>query len=201
MSGFIAIEGLDGVGKSTVVQRLAEHFCGHAMSTPGPALRECRSTVLQVFAEDELAKALFYTASVSSQGRQARRLVESGNWVFMDRYWDSTRAYAKARGVSADLDALGSALVQPDLTVLLILDEAERLARLTTRGATAEDMETLDPQFRECVLAQLQARASLVVDISGLVIEDVVTKVASAIYRATDIAQGIMVVTASPLPQ
>lgn len=182
MSGFVAIEGLDGVGKSTVVQQLAALFSGHAMSTPGPALREARPAVLQAFAEDELAKALFYTASVSSQGRQARQLADAGSWVFMDRYWDSTLAYAQARGVYADLAALSSALVQPDLTVLLVLDETERQARLKVRGATAEDMETLDPQFRACVLAQLQTRASLVIDISGLAIEDVVTKVASAIY-------------------
>ena len=184
MSGFVAIEGLDGVGKSTVVQQLAALFSGHAMSTPGPALREARPAVLQAFAEDELAKALFYTASVSSQGRQARQLADAGSWVFMDRYWDSTLAYAQARGVSADLAALSSALVQPDLTVLLLLDEAERQARLTARGATAEDMETLDPAFRQCVLDALQAKASLVVDITGLAMQEVATKVASAIYAS-----------------
>lgn len=184
MGSFVVIEGLDGIGKSTVVQQLAAHFSGHAMSTPGPALRECRPTVLQAFAKDELAKALFYTASVSSQGRQARRLAEAGDWVFMDRYWDSTLAYARARGVSADLDALGSALVPPDLTVLLVLDEAERQSRLAARGATAEDMETMDPQFRDCVLAELRARASLVIDITGFAIEEVVTTVASMILAS-----------------
>lgn len=184
MSGFVAIEGLDGVGKSTVVKALAALFSGHAMSTPGSVLHEVRPAVLQAFAENELAKALFYTASVSSQGRQARQLADSGNWVFMDRYWASTLAYAQARGVSADLATLSNALVQPDLTVLLVLDEAERQARLMARGATEEDMETLDPAFRQCVLTALQARASLVVDISGLAMEEAAARVVSAIYAS-----------------
>jgi len=181
MGGFVAIEGLDGVGKSTLVRQLAEMFSGHAMSTPGPALRGARPAVLEAFAHDELAKALFYTASVSSEGRKALSLAELGKWVFMDRYWASTLAYAKARGVKTDLDALSKSLIQPDMTVLLLLDESERLRRLHIRGATSEDMETLDLYFRQCVLDELQARASLVIDISGLAEADASAKLSSAI--------------------
>lgn len=189
MGGFIAIEGLDGVGKSTVVRLLAEDFSGHVMSTPGPALRDSRQAVLEAFADDELAKALFYAASVSSQGRQARSRVERGEWVFMDRYWASTFAYARARGVTADLEALNRSLIQPDLTVLLLLDESERQHRLQARGATAEDMETLEPGFRRCVLDELQARASLVVDITGLAVTEVSASVTRAI-RAKELRAG-----------
>ncbi|WP_223430503.1 dTMP kinase [Pseudomonas sp. GL-B-26] len=181
MAGFVAIEGLDGVGKSTVLNRLAELLSGHAMSTPGPALRSSRQTILKAFAHDELAKALFYTASVSSEGRQARRLADRGEWVFMDRYWASTLAYAKARGVSADLEALGKSLIQPDITILLLLDEQERQKRLHARGATAEDLETLDPNFRQCVLSELNARADIVIDITDLDVTGVSKKLTQAI--------------------
>ncbi|HAB93115.1 MAG TPA: thymidylate kinase [Pseudomonas sp.] len=183
MSRFVVVEGLDGVGKSTLVKELAESFSGHAMSTPGPALRESRQSVLNAFSQDELAKALFYTASVSSEGRRARILAESGAWVFMDRYWASTVAYAKARGVTADLDALSKSLVQPDITVLLVLDESERQRRLNIRGATSEDMETLDAIFRKCVLDELHARANLVVDITGLAELDAASKLSSSIIE------------------
>lgn len=181
MGGFIAVEGLDGVGKSTVVQQLAGCFSGYAMSTPGPALRECRQAVLEAFADDELAKALFYAASVSSQGRQARKQAERGEWVFMDRYWASTIAYARARGVTADIEPLSQSLIQPDLTVLLLLDESERQRRLHARGTTVEDLETLDPVFRQCALDELQARADLVIDITGLTVAEVATSVSGAI--------------------
>lgn len=164
MAGFVVIEGLDGVGKSTMLNKLAERFSGHAMSTPGPALRSCRPAILEAFAHDELAKALFYAASVSSEGRRARNLVERGEWVFMDRYWASTLAYAKARGVTADLQLLGQILLKPDITILLLLDEHDRKQRLLARGATAEDMETLDPSFSKCVLEELMAHADISVN-------------------------------------
>lgn len=167
MGYFIALEGLDGIGKSTLVEQLAGVFFGTAMSTPGESLHGSRRVIMDDFSDDELAKALFYAASVSSQGRKVRKKVESGKWVFMDRYWASTIAYAKARGVTAELDQLRKSLILPDLTVLLLLDESERQSRLHARGATVEDMETLDSGFRQCVLDELQTHANLVVDISG----------------------------------
>lgn len=167
MGGFVAVEGLDGVGKSTVVKELALFFSGHAMYTPGPELQSSRQAVLHAFAEDEMAKALFYAASVSSQGRKAANLAAQGEWVFMDRYWASTLAYAKARGVTADLDALSESLVQPDMTLLLTLDESERQHRLHARGTSAEDLETLNSSFRQCVLEELHSRANFVVNITG----------------------------------
>lgn len=171
MAGFVAIEGLDGVGKSTILNKLAERFSGHAMSTPGPALRGCRPAVLEAFAHDELAKALFYAASVSSQGRHARNLVECGEWVFMDRYWASTLAYAKARGVSAELEILGQSLIKPDITILLILNEPDRQKRLYARGATSEDVETLNPCFRERALEELRSHADIFVDATSFTAE------------------------------
>lgn len=181
MSRFIVIEGLDGVGKSTVINKLAEEFSGHAMSTPGPALHDIRQSLLDAFAHDELAKALFYTASVSSEGQKARLLADNGEWVFMDRYWASTLAYAQARGVKANLDALSNSLMQPDLTILLQLNETERQHRLQIRGTNAEDMETLIPSFRDEVLNSLQTHADLIVDISGLTEGATTEKISSAI--------------------
>ena len=167
MGYFVAVEGLDGVGKSTMVKNLATVFSGHAMNTPGDVLRDSRKVIIDDFSDDELAKALFYTASVSSQGKKARNLTERDEWVFMDRYWASTLAYAKARSVNADLDHLSKNIIQPDLTILLLLDESERQSRLHNRGTTPEDIETLDSDFRQCVLEEFQAHATLVVDISG----------------------------------
>lgn len=167
MGCFVAIEGLDGIGKSTLVKQLVQVFTGHAMSTPGEALRDCSKVILDDFSDNELAKALFYAASVTSQGKKARTMADRGEWVFMDRYWASTVAYAKARGVTDDIEQLGNNLIQPDLTVLLHLDEQERLRRLRVRGATEEDKQTLSPCFRQCVLDELHARADIVLDISG----------------------------------
>ena len=180
-SRFIVLEGLDGVGKSTLAKKLAEQLDAQFMSTPGERFKCIRSMIMDAFGEDQLAKALFYAATVSSEGRKARSIVEQGRSVVMDRYWVSTVAYAKARGVSANLDALGSDLIPPDITVLITLDENTRLERLHQRGMTAEDLETINEPFKQTVMRELEMRSDITVDVSTLNQAGAATKAASAI--------------------
>ena len=178
---FIVLEGLDGVGKSTLARDLATHLDAQFMSTPGDAFSGVRSHVLDAFDNDQLAKALFYTATVSSAGIKARAIVDQGRSVVMDRYWASTVTYAKARGVTANLDALANGLAMPDICVLITLDEATRLHRLQERGMTAEDRETISAPFCQAVMKGLAARSNITVDISGADRSQAVTRVAAAI--------------------
>jgi hypothetical protein len=71
----------------------------------------------------------------------------------MDRYWLSTVTYARARGCEGELSEVAAWVPVPDLTIWLTLDEAERRRRLTHRGMTPEDRETLVPEFAASVLA------------------------------------------------
>jgi dTMP kinase len=113
--------------------------------------------VLAALENNQTACCLFYAASVLAAGRQARALADAGRPVFMDRYWLSTVAYARARGVSVDLSAVESVVPVPDLTVLVALDEDERRRRLTARRVTEEDLETFDDCFRETVLREMRS--------------------------------------------
>lgn len=178
---FIVLEGLDGVGKSTLARNLAAQLKGVLMSTPGEAFKTVRNQAMEAFAGDELAKALFYSATVSSEGRKARSITNQGKPVVMDRYWASTVSYAIARGVSANLDCLGDDLVRPDITVLITLGERTRLERLQHRGMTAEDRETFATPFMQTVLRELEVRSDITVDITGLTPDDAVKTVASRI--------------------
>lgn len=171
---FIVVESLDGVGKTTLVRGLAKILGGFAMTTPGHALRHVAADILAALGDDQIARCLFYSATVHAEGARARRMADQGEIVVMDRYWLSTIAYARARGVVADLTAIEALVPRPDLTVLLTLDEAERQRRLLSRGnATAADIETLDPTFRETVLREMrQVRCAagmgpIEVDITG----------------------------------
>jgi dTMP kinase len=181
---FIVLEGLDGVGKSTLAQGVAQSLGGVLTSTPGSEFASVRGDILQALKQDQLGKALFYAAAVSLQGRIAAEQVRHGGTVVMDRYWASTVAYARARGVTADLDALTPGFAKPDITVLITLDESQRVTRLTQRGATAEDIETLCPTFQATVMHVLRAHCTLAVDVSGLDEQQATGKVVDAIADA-----------------
>lgn len=156
MGAFIAIEALDGVGKSTLTADLARALGGVAADTPGAGLRNVRQDVLRALGDHQEARCLFYAASVLSEGSKARARADAGEVVVMDRYWLSTLSYARARGVILDLDGVEASVVAPDVTLLIELDEAERVRRLQRRGhLTAADRETLDETFRERVLTEM----------------------------------------------
>ena len=171
---FVAIEGLDGVGKTALVKSLADHYAGKATNTPGPMLKPLSEPILAAFNDSPIAQCLFYAASVFAEGERARKIANGGGSVFIDRYWLSTIAYARARGISVDLSALESVVPVPDATVLLTLDESERLRRLDSRGVTKEDVETFAPEFREIVLREMQRRGRppgmqpVAIDVTGM---------------------------------
>jgi len=154
---FLVVESLDGVGKTTLVRNLAAVLGGQAMNTPGNELRPVVGTILNALGEDQEARCLFYAASVRAAGTRARRIADAGGIVVMDRYWLSTIAYARARGVAESFAYIESIIPRPDLTLLLTLDEVERQRRLLNRGgATPADIETLDPRFRAAVLREMR---------------------------------------------
>jgi dTMP kinase len=179
---FVTIDALDGVGKTTLVSRLAAHFGGVPMDTPGPALRAVREVVLEGLGQDQLARCVFYLSTVIAEGHRARALVGCGTSVVMDRYWPSTLAYARARGVGEDLDAVVALLPRPDVSVMLTLDEEVRIRRLAGRGdVTAADRETLHPAFRDSVMRCLKATTDLEVDVTGASPDEAVDRVSGAI--------------------
>lgn len=183
MIKFIALEGLDGVGKSSLARGLAEKLQGKYMNTPSASLAEYRAAIMDAMGDDQLARALFYASTVSAQGRRALTEVNNGYTVIMDRYWPSTVAYAKARGVKVDLNMLTPAFVTPDLVVLITLDEQERRRRLNQRDMTPEDHETLSAEFTHHVISELAPRCQLQVDISGMDEQEAVSHLVIALQQ------------------
>ena len=179
---FIVIDALDGVGKTTLVRDLAAAMDGVALATPGAALQPARAQVLFALGEDQVARCMFYASSVIAQGNVARALAEEERIVVVDRYWPSTIAYARARGVTADLSGVEALIPAPDVHIVLTLDESERTRRLHARGnPTSADRETLAPAFRDTVLRELRARATIVVDTTGATPPEAVARVRVAL--------------------
>lgn len=154
---FVVIEGLDGVGKSTVARGLAERLQGQFFSTPGEHMKELRWTVHKALGDDPNALCALYLATVLAEGRRAETLRCSGTPVVMDRYWLSTVAYGGARGAKLDLSSAASAVAAPDLTVVLELEENQRRRRLRERDVSSEDRLTFESRFSEHVRSTMRS--------------------------------------------
>ena len=156
MSGgrFIALEGGEGVGKSTQLRLLAEALRtrGRTVVTtrePGgtPGAEAIRTMLLDPAGEGwgPRAEALLFAAARSDHvDRLIRPALARGEWVLTDRYLDSSRAYQGGGSGLADADLLalhqiGSEGLLPDRTILLELDPAAVAMRLAARDRGISD--------------------------------------------------------------
>lgn len=146
----IAVEGVDGTGKTTLSALLAQ-FCGErgllcAYSKEptgigaGRKLRESARTG-RLGVEDELA--LFLQDRIDHSARAIRPALTAGAVVILDRYYWSTAAYQGARGVDpAKIVADNEAHVpRPDLVVLLDVEPDSGLKRVRIRGDIPDEFE------------------------------------------------------------
>ena len=157
----ITIEGLDGVGKTTLGDALAT-----ALRERGPAVELLREPGGVELAErlravvkdpalsvDPRAEALLYAAARAQLcAERVVPLLASGTWVLLDRFVDSSLAYQGAGrdlGVEAvrAINAFGTGGLRPDRTLLLRADEATRASRQAGRGEAPDRLEREDRAF------------------------------------------------------
>ena len=156
---FITFEGLDGSGKSTQAELLAEAVRGTGLDVvttrePGgtPLGDHVRELLLR---GDEISPwaeaALFTAARAELVDRVIAPALASGAVVICDRYLDSSLAYqGVARGLGVDrvlelnLPAIRGQL--PDRTFLLEIDPEEAARRV---GKNGDRIEREDDQFRQ----------------------------------------------------
>ena len=162
---FVTVEGLDGSGKTTQIDRLAAHLEQLGYRTlhtrePGgnPIAEKIRELVLS---PDNLGmhawtEALLYAAARAEHVRATvRPALDEGQVVLCDRYVDSSAAYqGVGRGLGLErvleVNALGTGGLQPDLTLYLRLDAAESLAR-RGRASSLDRIEMEESAFHQRV--------------------------------------------------
>jgi dTMP kinase len=139
---FIALEGIDGVGKSTIAEGLAARLRskGHAVHVFRglcPPFEELRHEIKAV--ESVFSRYLFYLASNAaiSHAVEARLAHE---WVICDRYIHSTQAYHVAQGLKNPIRLEETGIRFPDHAFWVALDDEQvRRKRLGMRGALSSD--------------------------------------------------------------
>jgi dTMP kinase len=157
-SRFITFEGIDGAGKSTHIDALAErlrHMGQHVICTrePGgtPLAETLRGQILQS-AMDPLTEALLVFAARRDHIQQViAPALAQGHTVLCDRFTDATFAYQGAgRGfdteVLATLEAWVQQGLQPALTFWFDLP-AEMAAERRAAARSPDRFEQLDVHF------------------------------------------------------
>jgi thymidylate kinase len=143
---FIVIEGLDGVGKSTITKALAIEIDAVILATPGAKFNNIRSELELIYKDNHQARQLFYMSTVVNISEQARELINKGKNVIVDRYWLSTQVYHqwKSENHHFGLADVENSLLVPDVTLYLQLPLEQRKQRLLSRkNNTTEDNLTL----------------------------------------------------------
>jgi dTMP kinase len=145
----ITVEGLDGAGKTTLVQGLARALGATALREPGgEPLAERIRDLVKAHAFDAHAEALLFAAARAQlvATELAPRLAR-GETLVLDRFVDSSLAYQGAgRGLGVEtVRAMNAFAPVPDRTLLLRIDPAAGLERVGGRGASDrfEDLELL----------------------------------------------------------
>jgi len=168
---FITFEGIDGAGKSTQIDAVAQQLQARGVAVVrtrepgGTALGEALRSLMLAQAMDPLTETLLmFAARREHLVSVIEPALGGARWVLCDRFSDASYAYQGAgRGVSnAQLDALVAWVHparSPDLTVLMDIDPPTALLR--RHGVrTSDRFETESLEFFERVRAAYLARAA-----------------------------------------
>jgi dTMP kinase len=160
---FITLEGVEGSGKSTHCRLLAAWLRGEGhvvVLTSEPDGTPLGAAIRTLFEGEgapptPLAQSFLFMAARQQHVAQViRPALDSGAVVISDRYADATLAYQGYGGgidleTIRDLNALATGGVMPDLTMLLDLDPAEGMRRISDRKLDA--FEKMDLAFHRRV--------------------------------------------------
>lgn len=195
---FITLEGGEGAGKTTQARRLADALAARGrpvLLTREPGGAPGAEAIRGLLVGGETARwtplaetMLVFAARAEHVARTIRPALAAGMWVVCDRYVDSTTAYqGSGQGVGdpsvrALRDLIG---LDPDVTLILDVEEGAGLARAAMRGA-ADRYERMGASFHARVraafrrIAAEEPRRCILLDAAGAP-EDVHARIVDAL--------------------
>lgn len=163
---FLAFEGLDGSGKSTLIQGLRQEFQRRGVpfvitrepggTALGDSIRQMLLTTEGIPPSAKTEVLLYQAGRAQHVDQLIRPALARGEWVLCDRFAASSEAF-QAGGRAVDLEEIrwlnrfSTGGLQPDLYVLLDLSVEESAKRLSGRGQDADRFELEDREFHQRV--------------------------------------------------
>jgi dTMP kinase len=150
---FITIEGLDGCGKSTQLERLAAVLRADGLDvvvTREPGGTPTGEKIRGVLLDSRTANLSPWTELAMMFASRAQHIHEiilpalnTGKWVLCDRFTDSSEAYqGGGRKLGSEpvlqLHRILCGDLQPDMTILMVSDVAHSVARARKRNLARE---------------------------------------------------------------
>jgi dTMP kinase len=182
---FVTLEGVDGAGKSTHVQFIADALAvggRRVVVTREPGgtelAEQIRNTVLKERMEPIIGTLLLFAARADHVARVIEPALAGGSSVVCDRFTDATIAYQGAgEGVPRGLiDRLAQAAYRglaPDRTLIFDVPFEVAAQRLKGSGKTLDRFEREERAFFERVrnaylaIAKAEPKRARIVDASG----------------------------------
>ncbi len=182
---FITLEGIDGAGKSSHLDYLADRIRRRGMEAvrtrePGgtPLGEQLRELVLHAPMEARAEALLMFAARSEHVAAVIEPALGAGKWVLCDRFSDATYAYqCGGRGLSREvvlaLEKIVHPELQPDATFLFDIDPAIAYDRQRARSREPDRFEREAADFFRNVRGAYLERAGAfpgrirVIDASG----------------------------------
>lgn len=184
---FITLEGIEGVGKSTQLQRLVAWLRQHDIplidtrepggSPVGNRIRELLLTTAEAAPAAETELLLMFAARAEHLNKTIEPALAAGNWVISDRFTDASYAYqGGGRGIPAarieTLEHWVQGARQPDRTLLFDAPVEQALTRARGRGPAdrfEQETQAFFERVREAYLDRVRANPDRfrIIDASG----------------------------------
>jgi len=178
---FIVIEGMDGVGKTSITKLLAEYLDGITYKVPPYELSDIRTHIDD---SNQYSKFFYYLSATYYASERILSIISSGKNVVCDRYYQTTfSAYDDDVISLVNTEQIINNFYKPDFCFLLTVSEEERLKRLNKRGYLSEDdIESIENQVaREKQMAKYYKMDMIKIDTTKKTEKDILYEIVKII--------------------
>ncbi len=178
----IALEGIDGAGKTTHALLLAEWLKGKGYKvivTSEPtesSIGKLIRTKLAEKASHPAVMTLLFAADRVDHFEKLKPFIKNGAIIILDRYTESSICYQAAEGLNMEwIETVNKWVPKPDLTVLLDVDVRIALQRIKEKKREKYEEQEFLALVRKNYLKRAEEKGYLIID-SSLPLKEVQEK-------------------------